>query len=284
MMTEVADSGPECLSGVSERKARANAENARRSTGPRTAAGKRKSSMNALKYGGFATMSVAIRRGAFVEDPDELGEYLEGIVDALAPRDALEREEAQRIAQCYLRSRRLVRYEAEILSPADPSDPLPRSSADPVPLEERLANAHAFGRWLVEGIDDGLNFDDILRAISRNAGLLRHLGLECEDEPEGYGAWDAQARVEWHIEHVLGGHAEARSWLTDLVIGLADDIHERDAAVCSAARASMADTDRVSVTSQRNARELERALRQYQILQQRALPGTAPTRNEPTDT
>lgn len=57
------------LSRVSDRKARANAENARRSTGPHTASGKHKSSMNALKHGGFATAAVAIPRGAFAEDP-----------------------------------------------------------------------------------------------------------------------------------------------------------------------------------------------------------------------
>ena len=45
--------------------------------------------------------------------------------------------------------------------------------------------------------------DDILQAISRTASFRRHLEVECEEEPEGYGVWGAQARVEWHIEHVL---------------------------------------------------------------------------------
>ena len=58
-----ADEVPERPADVSDRKARANAENARRSTGPQTFDGKQRSSMNALKHGGFANRSVAIPAG-----------------------------------------------------------------------------------------------------------------------------------------------------------------------------------------------------------------------------
>lgn len=42
---------PGALRPVSERKARANRENAKKSTGPKTARGKRNSSFNAIKHG-----------------------------------------------------------------------------------------------------------------------------------------------------------------------------------------------------------------------------------------
>jgi hypothetical protein len=90
-------------------------KNAARSTGPRTDAGKAASSRNAFKHGGYGSKGLAIPRGLFVEDDAEVAQFLEGIVAALAPRDALEPEQAQRIAVCYLRLRRVSRFEAESL-------------------------------------------------------------------------------------------------------------------------------------------------------------------------
>jgi hypothetical protein len=129
-----ADQQPESTAQVSERKQQANRENARRATGPRTAAGKQASSMNALKYGAFATMSVAISRGAFAEDPDELEGYIADIVESLRPRDALEREEANRVAIAYLRADRLSRYEAEIRSGPRTRSANPLEQTHPLPL------------------------------------------------------------------------------------------------------------------------------------------------------
>jgi hypothetical protein len=93
----------------------ANRKNAARSTGPRTDAGKAASSRNAFKHGGYGSKGLAIPRGLFVEDDAEVAQFLEGIVASLAPRDALEAEQAQRIAVCYLRLRRVSRFEAESL-------------------------------------------------------------------------------------------------------------------------------------------------------------------------
>ena len=94
---------------------RANRENAALSTGPRTTAGKAASARNAFKHGAYGSKGVAIPRGLFVEDDTEVAQYLEGIVESLAPRDALEAEQAQRIAVGYLRLRRVSRFEAESL-------------------------------------------------------------------------------------------------------------------------------------------------------------------------
>jgi hypothetical protein len=99
----------------------ANRKNAALSTGPRTQAGKAASSRNAFKHGGYGSKSVAIPRGLLAEDDAEVAQFLEGIVESLAPRDALEVEQAQRIAICFLRLRRVSRYEAESLG-ADASE------------------------------------------------------------------------------------------------------------------------------------------------------------------
>jgi hypothetical protein len=100
----------------------ANRKNAARSTGPRTDAGKAASSRNAFKHGGYGSKGLAIPRGLFVEDDAEVAQFLEGIVASLAPRDALEAEQAQRIAVCYLRLRRVSRFEAESLGADAPED------------------------------------------------------------------------------------------------------------------------------------------------------------------
>ena len=50
----------------------ANRNNATRSTGPRSEAGKVTSTQNSLKHGGYATSSIAIPRGHFAEDPNEV--------------------------------------------------------------------------------------------------------------------------------------------------------------------------------------------------------------------
>jgi hypothetical protein len=100
----------------------ANRKNAARSTGPRTEEGKAASSRNALLHGGYGSKGVAIPRGLFAEDDAEVAEYLERIVAALAPRDALEEEQARRIAIGYLRLRRISRFEAESLGADAPED------------------------------------------------------------------------------------------------------------------------------------------------------------------
>lgn len=98
------------------RQIEANAQNAQCSTGPRTAAGKAASSGNALRHGAYASKPVAIPRGLFAEDAIEVSEFVDGIVAALAPRDALEAEHAWRIAMSSLRLRRVGRFETEALS------------------------------------------------------------------------------------------------------------------------------------------------------------------------
>src|SRR5438105_9514223 len=153
MAVSLDSTGPK--GGVSGRRARANAENARRSTGPRTEAGKRKSAMNALTHGGYATHSVAISRGPFAEDPDELDDYIRSLVDSLHPRDLLEHEEATRIALCYVHFRRLCRYETAILSEPRASDHYHAGALQHPTLEDLVDKAHACAVWLLEHEDVG---------------------------------------------------------------------------------------------------------------------------------
>lgn len=89
----------------------ANRANARRSTGPRTAAGMAASSSNALSHG--LTAGRALLPG---EDPGELEALAAGIAAALRPRDALEAVLVDDVVAAAWRLRRVPRVEAGILA------------------------------------------------------------------------------------------------------------------------------------------------------------------------
>ena len=109
---------------ATEAQKSANKRNAKKSTGPRSPAGKTKSSRNATTHGGYATRPHAIRSGAFQENPDDVAEFVDGIVEALSPRDHVERIEARNIAAGYLRLRRLQALEADSIGGAGLKPPM----------------------------------------------------------------------------------------------------------------------------------------------------------------
>ena len=95
---------------VSEKQIAANRLNAQKSTGPRTARGKAKSSANALKHG--LTAERAVVSG---EDVEEYREFVQGIFDALQPQDAMEAELVGQVVSFTWRLRRAARYEARLV-------------------------------------------------------------------------------------------------------------------------------------------------------------------------
>lgn len=96
----------------------ANARNAQRSTGPRTPAGKRRSSLNAIKHAAYAMTPSVVALGVFEEDADELQAFIDALVLGLNPRDAAEAAEAYAIAGCHLKLGRLDRFTAKLLEAA----------------------------------------------------------------------------------------------------------------------------------------------------------------------
>ena len=129
---------------ASDAQLRANRQNAKRSTGPRTVQGKARSAANSVKHGIYATKAAAILSGPYPEDPDEIADQMQAIIDALAPRDALEEGIASEFALISLKERRLATFEDGQLTADGEAYDYERSTA----ADLALASVYrAIGDW-----------------------------------------------------------------------------------------------------------------------------------------
>ena len=109
---------------VSARQLEANRENAKRSTGPRTAPGKKTSSQNAIKHGYYADGAEPIQRGALAEDPEEFDRRTKEIIASMRARSVVAGELARTIASGFNTHRRLEHFAALQLSNDGKADDL----------------------------------------------------------------------------------------------------------------------------------------------------------------
>ncbi len=96
---------------ATNKQTRANRANAKKSTGPRTTAGKTRSSKNALKHGLLSQDSVLPG-----EAPEEFDRQLTAIEDWVLPRNPLEREICRQIADAAWHMQRLSRIETAMMT------------------------------------------------------------------------------------------------------------------------------------------------------------------------
>jgi len=97
---------------VSERKASANRANAQRSTGPRTAAGKTRSSLNALRHGILARAAFNVTIEGEERRP-EFDALVAGFAQEYQPRTIAELLTVQQLAGCYWRLAKVWIFEQE---------------------------------------------------------------------------------------------------------------------------------------------------------------------------
>jgi hypothetical protein len=99
------------MSGTSPKQLEANRQNAQRSTGPRTPAGKARVKFNALKHGLLAK-SVVLPIRSRSEKRSHFDALLAQLIDQLKPVGILEDMLVEKIAVSYWRLRRALRAEA----------------------------------------------------------------------------------------------------------------------------------------------------------------------------
>lgn len=102
-----------------------NRLNAQKSTGPRTEAGKARSSLNAVRHGILSQLPVGLQTGPFLEKAEHLEAFAKDLLAELDPRSVLERTEALNIVALLVRRRRLVEFEALALAHSTRTNTLP---------------------------------------------------------------------------------------------------------------------------------------------------------------
>ena len=99
----------------SQKQLEANRRNAQKSTGPKTADGKARSSQNSLKHGSTVSNDVIINNAVISESQEEYDQLLTNLKNELVPHTLFQMLLVKRIANCLWRSRRIVKAEtAEI--------------------------------------------------------------------------------------------------------------------------------------------------------------------------
>jgi hypothetical protein len=148
-------------------------------TGPRTDAGKARSSQNALKHGLCSQRAVIPG-----EDPAEWDTFREEIVRGNAPCTFLERELAERVALHMWRQRRVALYEADLVSAAYGEEAAEGSESDdpkPTPSERARLLKEALDRIIRYQSNVGRQLKEALKML-RECQAQRQAALPCRPE------------------------------------------------------------------------------------------------------
>jgi hypothetical protein len=145
------------------RQSTSNRQNSKRSTGPRTESGRAAASRNAVSHGLGSTAVVV--PGERREDWEA---HLVGIISSLAPVGLIEEELAKQIAHIIWRERRVIRYEADVMSG--------RRSADGSELEcEKEKATNDYDSGVSEGIAPIIMDPKMIHNVIRYEGRLSNL-------------------------------------------------------------------------------------------------------------
>jgi hypothetical protein len=146
----------------------ANRLNARKSTGPRTAAGKERASRNALKHGLLAREAVIAG-----EDPEEFDLYREGMLAELAPAGAVEAMLAERVVGLAWRLLRAQRLQNAAFAALDEGEPTALLEAR---LEEwKQLKGSAWDRGISGVFDENAALGQVVVADFAEARVLDRL-------------------------------------------------------------------------------------------------------------
>ena len=99
---------------TSDKQVAANKRNAQKTTGPKTEAGKARSSRNAELHGAYARQLHPLGAGLYGEVPSEFYERASKLIGGFEPEDELIAELAKRAADALMKMARLDAFEAEM--------------------------------------------------------------------------------------------------------------------------------------------------------------------------
>src|SRR5580658_7489965 len=151
---------------MTEAQLNARRENAQHSTGPRTAAGKKRSSLNAFRHG--LTGQIIVHTP---EDQEAFNKHCDGIREALAPVGALELDVAQAIAEDRWRLNRARALENSIFALGQ-TEHVPEDSGNPE-LDTALAQARTWMAHARELQLLSIYESRIRRSVEKNTAELR---------------------------------------------------------------------------------------------------------------
>jgi hypothetical protein len=163
---------------VSERRIEANRRNAQLSTGPRTPAGRARSSINALRHGITGQVSIMT-----TEDRAAHDKFVQELIDRLRPEDPLELQFASVIAEDFWRLQRIRAVENDMLALGNFSDAA-AIDVDHPEIHASLTRAQTF-------LDQSKDFERLTlyeqrinRAIEKNRKQLAEVQAERKRERE----------------------------------------------------------------------------------------------------
>jgi hypothetical protein len=197
---------PNPQSPTPEHRTRANRANARLSTGPRTEAGKQRSSLNALRHGLTARTAVLP-----TEDPEAYQRHIQQFLDEYAPATPTETQLVHEIANTAWRLNRIPFLEAELLDATQTMPPNPQS------LIPQLATLELHGsrlsRQFQKALDQLRDVQEDRRRLERRhlnevaELLIRHQRKGLPWDPEGFskeaGFVFSKEQIERHAQRLI---------------------------------------------------------------------------------
>jgi hypothetical protein len=176
---------------VTDKTIAANGANARKSTGPKTGAGKLRARMNSLKHGFFAK---ELQLGE--EDRPEFEVLRDSLLQQFAPATPLQQIAAEKIVCCSWRCKMALRIESRTVALQVSSKKEPKVEAagggDTIRMEQWYATDY-------RSLQEGLRFLRGLRADVADCGLLllEQDGPLKESLIKGFGSNCYNRLIEW---------------------------------------------------------------------------------------